>query len=268
MVISMDDVTHKADTLSTGGKTSNGLGLLAVIPARNEAPTIAAVVSGVMSKLPVLVIDDGSQDETADLAREAGTTVISHGTNRGKGAALLTGFAWALDNGYDAVVTLDADGQHAAEDLDDMVHAYRAGAGDLIIGERTFSVMPFPRWLSQPIGAWLMTLALGVSVTDCQSGFRVLSRRLMERMRLTARGYEMEVEMIWEAVRLGYSIGWVPIQTIYLPGRRSGFHPLKDTLRFVRMTWHIWRSRRRLQDVQETETVEEDDACLGPRTIS
>jgi glycosyltransferase involved in cell wall biosynthesis len=270
VVISMNDVDLASDATPRNGKRegANGLGVLAVIPARNEAPTIATIVSGVVSQLPVLVIDDGSQEETADLAREAGATVISHDTNRGKGAALLTGFAWAMAEGYDAVVTLDADGQHAPEDLAGMINAYLAGAGDLIIGERTFSVMPFPRWLSQPIGSWLLTRALGVKVTDCQSGFRVLSRRLIEKMRLRATGYEMEVEMIWEAVRLRLPIGWVPIQTIYLPGRKSGFHPLKDTFRFLRMTWQIWRARRSQQGAPVVPQVEEDEACLGQRTIS
>lgn len=268
MVISQNNIAHQPKALPADTVESNGLGVLALIPARNEAPTIVSVVTGVRAKLPVLVIDDGSVENTADLAREAGATVISHDRNRGKGAALLTGFAWALEQGYDAVVTLDADGQHAPEDLGGLVEAYHAGAGDLIIGERTFSVMPFPRWLSQPMGSWVLSQALGVSVTDCQSGFRVLSRRLIEKMRLTTSGFEMETEMIWEAVRLGYSIGWVPIQTIYLPGRRSGFHPLKDTLRFLRMTWHIWRARRRLEGSQETEPQEEEDTCLGPRTIS
>ena len=219
--------------------------ILAVIPAWNEERTIAAVVEGVRARLPVLVVDDGSQDGTAEVSRRAGATVVSHEVNRRKGAALMTGFRWALERGYDAVITLDADGQHDPADVGKLIDALRAGAGDLIIGERTFSQMPFPRWFTTPFGSFLLSKALGVRVTDNQSGYRLLTRRFLERLQMTSTGYEMEVEMIWEAVRLGMPIGWVPIRTIYLPERKSGFHPFRDTLRFLRMVWHIWRERRR-----------------------
>ncbi|NLD41948.1 MAG: glycosyltransferase family 2 protein [Chloroflexi bacterium] len=219
--------------------------ILALIPAWNEAPTLGPIVTAVREMLPVLVVDDGSTDATAEVARRSGAIVVSHEVNRRKGAALMTGFAWALEQGYDAVVTLDADGQHDPADLSSLLSAFRDGAGDLIIGERTFSEMPFPRWFTTPLGSRVLSCALGVRVTDNQSGYRVLSRRFLEAMRLTSTGFEMEVEMIWEAIRLGLPIGWVPIRTIYLPERKSGFHPLKDSARFLRMVWHIWRQRRR-----------------------
>jgi len=227
--------------------------ILALIPAYNEARTIGPIVEAVRRTLPVLVVDDGSSDATAEVARLAGATVISHGVNRRKGAALVTGFAWALDRGYDAVVTLDADGQHDPADLSALLDAYRAGRGDLIIGERNFRAMPFPRFLSSPFGAWLLSLALGTHVTDNQSGYRVFSRRYLENARFTVTGFEMEVEMIWEAMRLGMSVAWVPIRTIYMSERRSGFHPVKDSARFLRMVWSIWR-RRRQQDAAARRT--------------
>lgn len=219
--------------------------VLAVIPAWNEDGTIGPIVEGVRTRLPVLVVDDGSEDRTAEVARRAGATVVSHEVNRRKGAALMTGFRWALEHGYDAVITLDADGQHDPSDVGKLLDALTSGAGDLIIGERTFTQMPFPRWFTSPLGSWLLSHALGRRVTDNQSGYRLLTRRLIERLQLTSTGFEMEVEMIWEAVRLGLPIAWVPIRTIYFPERKSGFHPLKDTLRFLRMVWRIWRERRR-----------------------
>lgn len=227
--------------------SANSARILALIPAWNEAPTIASVITGVLKELPVLVVDDGSRDATSSVATEAGAIVVSHGRNLGKGAALVTGFSWALEQGYDAVVTLDADGQHDPAELPNLLEAYRSGAGDLIIGERTFSEMPFPRWISTPLGARMLSAALGVRVTDNQSGYRVLSRRLIEAMHVTSTGFDMEVEMIWEAMRLGMPIAWVPIRTIYLPGRKSGFHPGRDTARFLRMVWRIWQRRRRHQ---------------------
>jgi len=226
-------------------------GILVLIPAYNEERTLGRVVEAVRAaRLPVLVVDDGSTDATAAVAREAGATVVSHDRNRRKGVALMTGFRWALDRGYDAVITMDADGQHDPADLGKFIAAYEEDAGDLIIGERCPSEMPFPRWFTSPIGSWMLSLALGTRVTDNQSGYRLLSRRFIERLRLRSKGYEAEVEMIWEAVRLGVRIGWVPIRTIYYKERKSGFDPVRDTLRFLGMVWRIWRERRRHEAAQ------------------
>ncbi len=222
-----------------------GSAVLALIPAWNEAERIGPIVRGARAYLPVLVVDDGSTDGTAEVARAAGATVVRHPENRGKGAALKTGFAWALEHGYEAVLTLDADGQHDPAEIPKFLAAWEAGAGDLIIGERDFSQMPWPRWWTQPLGSWMLSRALGVPIRDNQSGYRLLSRRLIEGMRLTTTGFEMEVEMIAEAVRLGLPIAWVPIRTIYGIGKPSNFHPLWDSLGFLRTVWAIWRRRVR-----------------------
>ncbi len=222
---------------------SNGSWILVLIPARNEARTIGPIVEAVRTKLPVLVIDDGSTDTTADIARRAGAEVVSHPTNMRKGAALKTGFSWAMKRGYEAVITMDADGQHDPADLDRLLNANRHHQADLIIGEREFSKMPWPNRFTTPLGAKILSWALGTRVTDNQSGFRLLTRTLLERMSLRSNGYEMEVEMIWEVIRLRMPIAWVPIRTIYFPDRQSGFRPVADTLLFLRMVWYIWRER-------------------------
>jgi glycosyltransferase involved in cell wall biosynthesis len=231
--------------------------VVALIPAWNEAATIGAVIEGVRARLPVLVVDDGSSDGTADVARRSGAIVISHPANLRKGAALKTGFAWALLAGYDAVVTLDADGQHDPADIDKILHSYRSGAGDLVIGERDFSQMPWPNRYSTPLGSRMLSWALGRRVTDNQSGFRLLSRRFLERMKPRTAGYEMEVEMIWEAVRMGMAITWVPIRTIYFPDRKSGFRPFRDTLLFLKMVVRIWLERTRPERAAERKVCAE-----------
>ena len=218
--------------------------VLALIPAWNEAARIGPIVNGARTHLPVLVVDDGSTDGTGDVAQAAGAIVIRHAQNRGTGAALKTGFSWALENGYDGVLTLDADGQHDPAEIPAFLNASEARTGHLIIGERDFSQMPWPRWWSTPLGSRLLSLALGERITDNQSGYRLLTRRFLEQLELTATGFEMEVEMIAEAVRLGVPIAWVPVRTIYGIGKPSYFHPFKDTLRFLRMVWRIWRRRR------------------------
>ena len=152
--------------------------VLALVPAWNEESRLGPVVEATAQRLPVLVVDDGSQDNTPTVARRAGATVVSHEQNRGKGAALITGFDWALSRGYDAVLTLDADGQHDPDDIPKFLDAYESDTWDLIIGRRDFSKMPFPRGYTNPFGSWLLSQALGKPILDNQSGFRLHDRRL------------------------------------------------------------------------------------------
>jgi len=222
----------------------NRTSILALIPAWNEATRIGPVVEATRAFLPVLVVDDGSQDDTSAVAEAAGATVVRHTSNRGKGVTLVTGFTWALARDYEAVVTLDADGQHDPAEIPKFLAAYRAGAGDLIIGRRDFSQTPFPRRYTNPIfGSWLFSWALGTRIYDSQSGYRLYGRHLLERVDLTTTGFDLEVEVIVQAVCAGMHIGWVDIRTIYGVGEVSYFHPVKDSARFLRMVWYAWRQR-------------------------
>jgi len=217
--------------------------IIALIPAWNEATRIQPIVEQTLEYLPVLVVDDGSHDDTAGVAEAAGATVVCHSQNQGKGVALMTGFDWALEHGYDAVVTLDADGQHAPADLPKFLAAHEADAGDIIIGKRDFTRMPFPRWWSNPFGSWLLSLALGARIYDNQSGYRLHTRHFLENIDLTTTGFELEVEVIMQAVRKNLRIGWVEIETIYGIDKVSYFHPVKDSVRFLQMVWRAYRER-------------------------
>lgn len=212
--------------------------VIALIPAWNEGSRILPVLETTLNYLPVLVVDDGSKDDTADVAEAAGATVIRHETNRGKGVALATGFTWATDHGYDAVVTLDADGQHDPTEIPKFIDAYGADVGDLVIGRRSYRKMPFPRFFVTPFGTLLLSLALGQMIYDNQSGYRLYTRRCLEVFEPTTTGFEMEVEVIIQMVCKGMRIGWVGIRTIYGINKVSYFHPVKDTLRFLGMVWH------------------------------
>jgi len=221
------------------------LSIVALVPAWNEAARIGPIVEATRAYLPVLVVDDGSRDDTAAVAEAAGATVVRHPHNRGKGVALMTGFAWALEQGCEAVLTLDADGQHDPAEIPKFLAAWEAGAGDLIIGRRNFSQMPFPRLFTNPFGSWLLSLALGTRIYDNQSGYRLYSRRFLETLSLTTTGFELEVEVITQAVCNGVRIGWIDIRTIYDVDKVSYFHPIKDTARFFGMVWRAWRQRIR-----------------------
>jgi len=216
---------------------------LALIPAWNEAARLGPVVEATKQYLPVLVVDDGSEDNTASVAERAGAMVVSHARNQGKGVALMTGFDWALAHGYDAVLTLDADGQHDPADISKFLRAYQSGGWDLIIGKRDFDKMPFPRGYTNPFGSWLLFIALRQRIPDNQSGFRLHDRRLLEALDLTTSGFELEVEVIIQAICRDMRIGWVEIRTIYDVDKTSYFHPLKDSVRFLGMVWHAWRQR-------------------------
>lgn len=211
--------------------------LLALIPAWNEAERLGKIVSRAARHLAVLVIDDGSSDKTALVAKEAGAQVVSHGVNRGKGVALRTGFRWALEHGAEGVVTLDADGQHEPDEIPALVAAWRATGADLVIGRRDFSKMPFPRGQSNALGSWMLSRVLAQPIYDNQCGFRLYAKHLLETVDLRTQGFELEVEVIVEAVAAGLKLAWVDVLTIYGTGKASYFHPVLDSVRFLSTVW-------------------------------
>jgi glycosyltransferase involved in cell wall biosynthesis len=207
--------------------------VLALIPAHDEGPRIASVVRTTTAHLPVLVVDDGSTDDTSAIAEAAGATVISQHPNQGKGAALRAGFAWALSHGFDAVVSLDGDGQHDPAELPRFVDAAASGGAELIIGKRDFARMPLVRRLANGLGTLLLSAAVGRWIPDNQSGYRLVGRRLMSAM-LDSRedGFAFEVEMIAVCLREDWPNLWVPVSTIY-GDERSHIRPLRHLLEFI-----------------------------------
>lgn len=214
--------------------------VLALIPALNAERTLPKIVEETRRQVePVIVIDDGSSDRTGDVARAAGATVLRHEVNRGKGAALKTGFAWALENGYDGVITLDADGQH----LPSEIPKFLAARGDLIIGGRDhlFQHMLPRRRNANRFSAWCISKCAGVRVPDSQSGFRFYSAELLRALQLRADGFDMESEVIVRAGRRGFRILTIPIDLGFVDGiSTSHYKPLKDTLRIA---WTVTRTR-------------------------
>jgi glycosyltransferase involved in cell wall biosynthesis len=219
--------------------------VLALIPAYNESERIAAVIRATCLHLPVLVVDDGSSDITAEIARQAGAEVELQRPNQGKGAALIRGFRYALEKGYDAVITLDADGQHDPEEIPIFLEAFALRKADLIIGARDFRKMPQPRQTSNTLGTWMFSWAVGQHIPDNQSGYRLISRRLMETMLHSKEGsFEFEVDMIVQAINGGMLLDWVPIRTIYA-GEKSHIRYGRHIVQFTRMVWRARRSRGR-----------------------
>jgi glycosyltransferase involved in cell wall biosynthesis len=204
--------------------------IVALIPGYNEGPRIGIVVRTTLEYLPVIVVDDGSGDDTAARAREAGATILEQRPNQGKGAALRAGFVRALAAGYDAVLTLDADGQHDPTEIPRFLEAWSAEPHpDLVIGRRNFRAMPPARRLSNELGGRAFSWAVGQPIPDNQSGYRLVGRRLMEA--------------ITTCIRLGGTIAWVPIRTIYA-GEPSHIRPLAHLRSFIRI---VRKARREVR---------------------
>lgn len=211
------------------------LHVAALVPAYQAAAHLGEVLLR-LEALPerphVLVMDDGSRDATAEVARQFGVEVHSFPANRGKGHALLAGFERLRD--YDAVVTLDADGQHPPECLPAFVAAAEAGA-DLVLGRRaiTADMPPARRFANRFSSAWCSAIA-GQPIADSQCGYRLYRREVLERTPVRASRYEVETEMAVRASRLGFRVAHVDIPTVY-GDEVSHLSPTRDVPRIVGM---------------------------------
>ena len=220
--------------------------LFAVIPARDAEATIGAVVRGIRDAVPgttALVVDDGSSDRTGDRARDAGAQVIRHEVNQGKGAALQTGFDEALRRGAEAVLALDADGQHDPAAAPGLVAAL--ANADVVVGSRNHdrTGMPWLRRKTNDVTSWWVSKLAGVSIDDSQSGYRAIGAAALRAVRPESRRFDYESEFLIGAARAGFRIGKAPIPTLYnAPG--SHIHPLRDTVRFIRLVLRHLFTRR------------------------
>lgn len=220
------------------GDRSFGSSVAAVIPAYHEEKHIGDVVRRTRDQLDhVLVIDDGSGDDTGKLAREAGAEVAVHPENRGKGEAIKTGLRHWLDRQLEFVVILDADGQHRPEEIGRFVAAAAtAAAPKLIVGNRMNDVsrMPIVRRIVNRYMSNKISRACGQHIPDTQCGFRMLHRDLIPDLLGGTNRFDYETEMLIVASRKGCRIDSVPIATVY-SDEVSSIHPVRDTIRFFKL---------------------------------
>lgn len=206
--------------------------LCIVIPAYNEASVIKDVISNadkVLSKsLPsykyeIVVINDASTDHTKQQAELAGATVITHILNSGAGGATATGLRYAEQNHFDYAATMDADGQHAIEDVIACIEYLAKTNSDLTIGSRLIDSEGMSK--TKVIGnkglSLITRILFGINSTDSQSGLRVFSRRALEQLRWKTSGYEFCSEMLWRAKQKNMTITEYPIQAIYTEYSKS-----------------------------------------------
>ena len=214
------------------------------IPAYNEARFIAQVVrESAPYAVEVAVVDDGSVDATGEIAGSAGATVIRHPINKGKGAALQTGFNYAFGKGYQAVLTMDGDGQHRPEDIPVLLERYQQSGADMVVGcrPRNLKNMSLDRFITNWFTSVLVSFLARQRVQDSQSGFRVMDVRIVPSLSFSTSHFDTESEILFDASRAGFKITEAPIQTVY-GIEKSKQNPLRDTIRFFRFFFrHLFK---------------------------
>lgn len=214
----------------------------AIIPCHNEAAAIGAIVGATRRYVAtILVVDDGSTDATAALARQAGAQVIRHDKRHGKGTALKTGFQWAREQGFHFAITLDGDGQHAPADIPKFFRHAETDVGGIIVGNRMPDAVRMPwlrRWVNRLMSFVLSRMA-GQALPDSQCGFRLLDLDIWSSLPTNAKNFECESELLLAFARAGHSIQFVPVEVIYR-AERSKIAPVRDTLR-----WFRWLNQAR-----------------------
>ena len=204
-----------------------------VIPAFNAAGTIGALVSSIKQQgFPVVVVNDGSSDETAPVASGAGAVVISHLRNEGKGRALRTGFEHALRAQYDGVITLDSDGQHDPAEIQELIRAGERQHAGIVIGNRmATTTMPRLRRLVNSALSRIVSTVARQPIPDSQSGFRLIRKEVLSNLSLTSQRFEIETELVLAAAKRRWKMVFIPVHTSY-DNHRSHIRPLRDGLRF------------------------------------
>jgi glycosyltransferase involved in cell wall biosynthesis len=218
---------------------------LVLIPAYNASLTILKLIEKIskfIDKNDIIVVDDGSKDDTYAIAQKTGAVVLSHKENKGKGEALKTGFKYALEKNYGACFTIDADLQHDPSSIPDFIQKANKNFNGILIGTRDINlkIMPFARWLTNNLTSMILSILSGQTIRDSQSGYRLISTQVLKKVKLKAKKYDLESEILVKAGRMGFKIDAIPIGTIY-HGGKSFINPFIDTGRFIKLMWRtIW----------------------------
>jgi len=220
-----------------------------IIPTYNESKAIAGLIDRINKLgLKVIIIDDGSKDDTVKIARDSGALVLRNPVNMGKGASLIKGYRFAVDQGFEAVISMDGDGQHSCDDIEAFINKAESSESGIIVGNRMTMTkqMPLLRILTNRFMSWIISAVVRQRIPDTQCGFRLVKKDVLQKMNLSTSKYETESEVLIQGARLGFRIESIPIKTIY-SGQKSQINPLVDTLRFLRFIFvEGFRSFRRV----------------------
>lgn len=211
----------------------------AILPAYNAARFLADLIGEIKELHPdlrVLVVDDGSTDNSGEVARQAGAEVLVHDPNQGKGEALKTGYKWAQENNLDWVFTMDSDGQHLPSEMQGFLDAAQEQDVEIVIGTRMAQVqnMPWIRLKTNQFTSWVVSRLAGQRIPDSQNGYRLYRVDCLRGVRLKTKRYDSESEILVRLSRRGFTIGSAPITTVY-GDEESSINPFVDTGRFFRL---------------------------------
>lgn len=223
--------------------------VVALIPCYNEAARIGEVVHRARSQVDaVVVIDDGSPDQTAIEAKRAGAVVLQHPINKGKGAAIQTAMQYAAEKSYELMIFLDGDGQHNPDEIPKFLETQRATQAAIVVGNRMGEVQNMPllrKWTNQ-FTSWVLSRMAGQAIADSQCGYRLLHKNVVPDIRTQTSNFDTESEMLIQAGRRGHRIASVPIQTIYEgQEKQSKIRPGRDTVRFFKLVWKYRKAQPR-----------------------
>lgn len=213
---------------------------LVIVPALNAEDTLPELITRLKAHISLkslLIIDDGSTDNTSKVATDRGAKVIRHVKNQGKGAALRSGFDYARElKNVDAVITMDADLQHAPEDLIHLIAIREKMRPNIVLGMRTIygTKMPIDRRFSNTLTSFMVSIRTGVKIKDSQCGFRLIGREVLDGINLVSNGYEAETEFLIKAAKQGFTFASVPIRTVY-GSEKSHMTRWHTTKQFVRI---------------------------------
>jgi len=209
-------------------------GCCGVIPAYNEEKGLESILSEVPKYLTQsIVIDDGSTDRTAEVARSyasKGILVLRNKENLGKALSLKRGIDFAVNVGYNAIVTMDADRQHLPEEIPLLLGKIYEDEFDLVIGARNFNEMPAANRYANILDSKIVSFITHAKVRDSQCGFRAIKSRIFEegKLNLTWQRFTLEPQMTIETILKGYKVGFVDISTVYDPKRKSKIKVLQQ----------------------------------------
>lgn len=226
----------------------NNLRFCVIVPAYMEQRKINDVVKRILRYARhVIVVDDGSMDRTSEEAADAGATVLRHERNMGKGAALNTGFAYARDNHFHCLITMDADGQHDPADIPRFVEGYVRTGIPVLIGNRMADPgdIPFVRRWTNRIMSWYLSREMKQYVPDTQCGFRLYRCDVIPFIATEAKRYAAESEILLHVAARGIRIDSIRIAAIY-SDEKSKINPFRDTLRFIQMIHRVRHEKHRM----------------------
>lgn len=211
--------------------------ICAIIPVYNEEKNLGFVIKKVKEHdLDIIVIDDGSTDNTAEIAKREDVYLIRHPVNEGKGKALRDGFRYALEKGYDLIITLDADGQHNPDEIPLFIKKISDSAAGIIVGNRLHSPtgMPSSRLFINKLFSKITSKVCKQNIPDALCGYRIIKRAVLASIKLNAKRFDMDPQILIKTAKAGFKIDSINIKCIYA-GEYSDVRPLRDGYNFFRL---------------------------------